>query len=83
MVNKLTFSMMQCVKCGDKHRISYDYLICEHCGSKQFHIIKNPVTQKMKQTKKGGGFPLLLWIILLIVTITYIILRILKLLGWM
>lgn len=67
---------MKCIKCGDEHKISYDYNVCEKCGGKQFHLIKRII-----ESKSGTGFPLIIWIILMIVMIAYFIVRILKLLN--
>ena len=84
------YSMMKCVKCGFEHKETDVYKKCSKCNCKQFHIVRRMNKEaEMKfslsnlKSSNKGSFTMLLWIIFLMVMITYIIIRICKLLGWL
>jgi len=65
----ITITVMKCVKCGREHKIDDNYMICNECNSKQFHIITR---------KKDAGVTSFLFVILVILSIIYLIIRIWK-----
>lgn len=83
MVKKHSYSMLECVKCGHRHKIMDDYNKCDKCNCNQFHIVKcnnNIVTNKNGEIELSMPT---LYTILVILLIVYFTIRILKLLGFM